>query len=52
MTIPEFNKLKAENFAARLVQANLVKMTDFNNKLINHNKKINLNKTKHLIIKN
>ena len=40
---PEFNKLTAESFAARLTQANLattsdianfVKKTDFNNKLI------------------
>ena len=32
---PEFNKLEAENFAARLAKANLVTKTDFNNKLKN-----------------
>ena len=34
----------------RLGQANLVKMTDFDNKLSSLNKKINSNKTKHLIV--
>ena len=43
-------KLTAENFAARLTQANLAKKTDFDDKLINLNKKINSNKTKHLIV--
>ena len=43
---PEFNKLTAKNFAARLAQANLVTKTDFNNKLINFNKRINSKKTK------
>ena len=38
--------------AARLVQANLVTKTDFDNKLINLNKKINSNKTKHILIEN
>ena len=40
-TIPdqEFNTLTAENFAARLKQANLVNKTDFDNKLISFNKK-------------
>ena len=38
ITTPEFNKLTAENFAARLAQANLVAKTDFDNKLINLNK--------------
>ena len=32
-------KLTAENFAARLTQANLAKKTDFDDKLINLNKK-------------
>ena len=31
----EFNKLTAENFAGRLVQANLVTKTDLDNKLSN-----------------
>ena len=37
ITTPEFNKLTAENFAARLKQVNLVIKTDFDNKLMNHN---------------
>ena len=47
-TIPdqEFNTLTAENFAARLKQANLVSKTDLDNKLISFNKKITLNETK------
>ena len=48
----EFNKLTAENFAARLKQANLVTKTDFKDKLKNLNQKINSNKTKHLLVKN
>ena len=52
ITNPEFNKLTAENFAARLAQANLVTKTDFDDKLINLNKKNNSNKTKHLIVEN
>ena len=48
----EFNKLTAENFAARLTQANLATKTEFNNKLINLNKKINSNKTKHILVEN
>ena len=38
VTTPEFNKLKAESFAARLKQANLVNKTDFDNKLTGYNK--------------
>ena len=41
ITTPEFNKLTTENFAARLAQANLATKTDFDNKLINLNKKKN-----------
>ena len=52
ITTPEFNKLTAENFAARLAQANLVTNTDFDNKLSNLNKKTTSNKTKHLIVEN
>ena len=40
ITTPEFNKLIAENFAARLVHANLVKTKDFDDKLKNLNKKL------------
>ena len=46
ITTSEFNKLTAENFAARLAQVNLVTKTDFDDKLKNLNKKINSNKTK------
>ena len=59
ITTPEFNKLKSENFAARLKQANLasksdianfVNQTDFDNKLSGFNQRINTNKTKHVIV--
>ena len=46
ITTPEFNKLIAESFAARLKHVNLVTKTDFDNKLINIKKKITSNKTK------
>ena len=46
------NKLKAENFAARLAKPNLITKTDFDNKLKNLNRKINANKTKHLLVLN
>ena len=36
-------------FPARLTQANLVTKTDFDDKLKNSNRKINSNKTNHLI---
>ena len=49
ITTPKFNKLTAENFAARLSQVNLVTKTDFNSSL---NKKITSNKTKHLTVEN
>ena len=52
VTTPEFNKLTARNFAARLARANLVTKTDFNNELINLNKKINSNKTKNKLVEN
>ena len=61
ITAPEFNKLTVENFAARLKQANLssksdianwVSKTDFNSKLWSFNKRINSNKTKHVLIEN
>ena len=47
ITTEEFNKARAENFAARLKQANLVSKTDFDNKL-SFNKWITWNKTKDL----
>ena len=61
ITTPEFNQLTAENFAARLAQANLaskndianfIKKTDFDDKLKNLNKKVTSNKAKHLVVKN
>ena len=44
-TNPEFNKLAAEKFAAKLQQVNLVTETHFDNKLISFNKRITSNKT-------
>ena len=61
VTTPEFNKLTAENFVARLAQANLaskngisnfVKKTDFDSKLKNLNKKTTSNKAKHVLVGN
>ena len=52
ITSPEFNKLTAKNFAARLKQANLVTKTGFDDKLKILNQKINSNKTKHLLVEN
>ena len=52
ITIPEFNTLAADVFNARLAQANLVTKTDFDNKLLNLNRKITQNKTKHLLVEN
>ena len=49
---PEFNKFTAECFDERLKQANLVTMTDFDTKLIRRNKKVNSNKTEHLLVEN
>ena len=48
ITTKEFNTLRAENFAARLKQADLVNKSDFDNKLTSFNKQITSNKTKHL----
>ena len=59
ITTPEFNKLTVENFAARLKQANLtsksdignlVDKTNFDNKLLSFNKRINTNKTKYGLV--
>ena len=52
ITTSEFNKLTGENVAARLTQENLVTKTDFAAKLKSLNKKINSNKTKHLLAEN
>ena len=47
---PEFNKLTAEDFKARLKEADLVTNTDFDKKLTNFNRKITSNKIKYLEI--
>ena len=52
ITISEFDKLTTENFKTRLAQANLVIKTDFETELISFNKKVNSNKTKHLLVEN
>ena len=49
---PEFNKLTAKNFPARLAQANLITETDFDAKLSSLNRKITINKSKHLLVEN
>ena len=41
-----YKHITAENFTARLKQANLVTKTDFDKKLTNFNRKITSNKTK------
>ena len=48
----EFNKLTAENFSARLAQADLVTKTDFDNNLSSLDRKSTANKTKHLFVEN
>ena len=50
ITTSEFNKPTTENFKARLAQADLVTKTDFDNKLINFNRKVTSNKTMHLLV--
>ena len=52
ITTPEFNTLAADVFNARLAQANLVTKTDFDAKLSSLNKRVTLNKTKHLLVEN
>ena len=52
ITTTEFNKLIADNFAARLAQANLITKTDFDSKLSSLNRKNFSNKTKNLLIQN
>ena len=49
---PEFNKLAADVFNARLAQTNLVAKANFDDKLSNLNRKITSNKTKHLLVEN
>ena len=52
ITTPEFNKLAADVFNARLAQANLITKTDFDAKLSSLNRKITANKSKHLLVEN
>ena len=61
ITAPEFNRLTAKNYAARLKQVNLatksdianyVNKTDFDEKLKGLNKEIGSNKTKYLLVEN
>ena len=47
----EFNKLPAENFAARFKRADLVSKNNFD-KLISFNRSFISNKTKHLEVQN
>ena len=51
ITSPDFNTLTAENFIARLKQANLLNKTGFDNKLTSFNGQITSNKTKNLEFK-
>ena len=46
----EFNTLAARFIYPRLAQENLVTKTDFDARLQNLNKKINSNKTKHILV--
>ena len=48
----EFNKLASDVFNVRLAQANLITKTDFDTKLLSHNRKVTQNKSKHLIFQN
>ena len=48
ISTPEFSKLTAKSFAARLKQADLVNKTDFDNKLTSFTRRITSNKAKHL----
>ena len=52
ITTSEFNKLTIEKFKARLAQANIVTKANFRAKLTSLNKKINSNKTRHLLVEN
>ena len=59
ITTQQFNKLTADDFAGRLKKANLaskndipnfVNKTDFGNRLLSFNNRINPNKTKHVLV--
>ena len=51
ITTLEFSQLTAENFAARLAQANLIRKTDFDAKLSSLNRKITSNKKSIYLLK-
>ena len=48
----EFNSLAAKVFNTRLAQANLITKTYFDAKLSKLNRKVNSNKSKHLLVEN
>ena len=52
ITTPEFHKLSAEVFDARLKQTDLVRKTDCDDKLKSLNQKTHSNKTKLLLVEN
>ena len=52
ITTPEFNTLAVYVFNLRLAQANLITKTGFDAKLSSLNRKITVNKTKHLLVEN
>ena len=52
ITTPEFNKVAADVFNARIAQAILITKTDFDSKFSSLNRKITANKTKHLLVEN
>ena len=48
----EFNKLAADVFNAKIAQTNLITKTDFDEKLLNLNRKNTAIKSKHLLVEN
>ena len=61
ITTQDFTKLTADDFTARLKQANLssknditnlVNNTGFDNKMLSFNKTVNSNKTKYVLVEN
>ena len=52
INILQLQNLTTENFAAELAQANLITKTDFNNKIMSLKRKVNWNKTYHVLFKN
>ena len=52
ITTQKLNKLTVQNLSARLKQADLVKKTDFDNKLTSFNRRIASNKPKYLEVQN